>query len=116
MPELDQAALEILSVLILGAIGWCHEQVELMWGGVSKRALSTSFTPTMHMCWGLYWGVLIVKGLDSPALNSRGSKQILISAMLKSLIFYQDFAWRRNIDTWGDSMLFPVRLPSTVSC
>lgn len=31
MPELDQAALEILSVLILGAIRWYHEQVELMW-------------------------------------------------------------------------------------
>lgn len=96
MPELDQAALEILSVLILGAIRWYHEQVKLMWrwrwrwrgGGVSKRALSTSFTPTMHMYWGLHWGVLIVKGLDSPALNSRGSKLVLISAMLEFLIFY----------------------------
>lgn len=87
MPELDQATLEILSVLILGAIRWCHEQVELM-GGLPKRALSTSFTPTMHMYWGLHWGVLIVKGLDSPALNSRGSKQVFISAMLEFLIFY----------------------------
>lgn len=29
MPELDQAAFKVLSVLILGAIRWCREQVEI---------------------------------------------------------------------------------------